>query len=204
MKKQSLELFSGNKSVSKICEASGFISLSLDINPKLNPSICCDILDFSPSLISGDISFIWASPDCRYFSRLKSSTDWHKEIVKYRQYNYTPISPGSRVALLLLFKTIEIIKYYSPTLWVIENPVGRMRHIPELCLFAPYRYSVNYKDWGFPYSKETDLYTNQLFAFSSKKVQRFNSPGLLKLSSQDRSNIPGLLIQFILDHAIWN
>jgi hypothetical protein len=199
----SLELFSGLKSVSLICADNGFIAHTLDNNPKLQPSICCDILNFDYSTLISEISFIWASPDCKFFSRLAKNDQWKKTILKYRQYHYEPLTINTHKALLYVTKTIEIIDHYKPALWIIENPVGRLRHIPELCRFAPYRYCVNYKDWGFPYSKETDLYTNQLFCFSSKKVQRFNSPGLSSLSSQVRACVPGQLIQFIIDCAIW-
>jgi hypothetical protein len=201
--KVSLELFSGLKSVSQICETNGFITHTLDHNKKLLPSICCDILNFDYTLITGSVDFIWASPDCRYFSRLAKNDQWLKTIKKYRQYHYEPISDNTINAKALLLKTIEIIDFYHPVLWIIENPIGRLRHIEDLCRFAPYRYSINYKDWGFSYSKETDLYTNQLFCFSTKKIQRFNFPGLSSKTSQQRAIVPGQLVQFIISKAQW-
>jgi hypothetical protein len=199
--KNSLELFSGSATVSQVCSLFGFSAWSVDSNSKLNPSICCDILDLTYDQLPFSFDFIWASPDCRYFSRAGDSTNWKKNILKYRQYFYEPLTLGALNSLNLLNTTISIIDYYKPKLWVIENPIGRMRHIPELKKFAPYRYSVNYQDWGHSFAKETDLYTNQLFCFDSKKVQR-SGPGVQSVSSRfSRSVVPSLLIKFILEHA---
>ena len=42
-----LELFSGTKSVSKVAKALGWETISLDIDPKFDPDLCMDILDFN-------------------------------------------------------------------------------------------------------------------------------------------------------------
>lgn len=194
----SLELFSGSKTVSTVLSSHGFDARTVDINEKLTPSLCCNILNFNYKDCPGEVELIWASPDCTCFSRTAESGLWKKEIKKYRQYNYTPLTKKSRSALLLLIKTIEIIKHYKPAVWFIENPVGRMRHIPELQLFAPFRYSVNYKDFGFDYSKETDIYTNQYLNFEQKKIIR-PGKGLLSINSKyKRSIVPAQLIESIL------
>ena len=201
--KYSLELFSGSKTVSSAASDFGFIPTSLDFNNKLNPSICCDILDFLPQSLELPFSFIWASPDCRYFSRMAQPICWQKRTIKYRQYEYIPLTSGSVASISYLKKTLEIINWYNPDLWIIENPIGKLRHLQIMKHFAPYRYSVNYQDWGHPFAKETDLYTNQLFCFSTKKVQR-SGLGLSSVNSRFyRSVVPGLLVKFILEHAIF-
>jgi hypothetical protein len=201
--KYSLELFSGSKIVSSVSSSLGFSSWSVDINPKLKPSICCDLLDFDPCSLNLPFSFIWASPDCRFFSRAGLSYHWQKSTIKYRQYSYSPLSCSAVNSLDLLHKTLDVIEFYSPDLWIIENPIGRLRHIPMLKKFAPYRYSVNYQDWSHPFAKETDLYTNQLFCFSSKKVQR-SGLGLSSVNSRfARSVVPAALVKFIIEHALF-
>lgn len=201
VKPYALELFSGSKAVTKVLEEHGFEVISLDWNPKLKPSICCDILDFPFDRIKVPISVIWASPNCQTLSRVARSGQWIKKTIKYRQYQYTPIGLNSIAAVQFVAKTLAIIAYYNPRAYFIENPVGRMRHLEDIKKFVPYRYSVNYKDYGFEYSKETDIYTNQLFALSTKKVIR---PGLGVLSlhtSYQRSKVPEKLVEFLLLHS---
>ena len=193
----SLELFSGMHTISNYLTSIGFDSWSVDNNPKLHPRVCCDILNFPYSSMPAHFSFIWASPDCRFFSRNSSLKYWAKTIIKYRQYHYSPISPGSSKAIALLLKTIEIIRYYNPLVWFIENPCGRMRHVKELQLFAPFRYSVNYKDFGFSYSKETDLYTNIYLPIQQFKVIRFGT-GVSSINSRQlRSVVPPDLLSYL-------
>lgn len=192
-----LELFSGSKTVSNFFISKGIPSISVDINSKLSPSICCDILKLSRDMLPGSVDFIWASPDCTCFSRAGLASHWIKLNIGYRRYRYTPVTPEAQTAFALLLKTIEIINWFPDVQFVIENPVGRMRHFSELAALAPYRYSVNYKDWAFSYSKETDLFTNILLPFSSSVPLR-PGLGLRSVNSKySRSMVPVSLIDFI-------
>lgn len=200
-----LELFSGSCHFSQVSESLGFDAWSVDINKKLNPRVCCNILDFNPQLFPSSFDIVWASPDCSTFSRQAYSGLWDKKVKKYRVYSFTPISEKSKLGLALLLRTIDIIKYYSPQVWFIENPVGRMRHIVEMQQFAPFRYSVNYKDWGFDYSKETDIYTNQYLNLPQKKVIRPGRSVADLYSKYARSVVPKDLIKFlILNSSLFN
>lgn len=197
-----LELFSGSKTVSSVFESYGIHAWSVDNNQKLNPSICCDIRELCKNDLPKYFDIIWASPDCSTFSRSASPGLWNKEVLKYRQYNYTPVSEKSYLGLSLLLTTIEIIKFYNPPVWFIENPVGRMRHIKQLKLLAPFRYSVNYKDWGFDYSKETDIYTNQYLPLPQKKVIRLGKGVMSVNSVYERSRVPAMLINFLIKNSV--
>ena len=60
----------------------------------------------------------------------------------------------------LVLKTLEIIKYFDPEIWFIENPQGRLRH-REIMKDIPY-YTVDYcmfSSWG--YKKRTNIWTNK-------------------------------------------
>ena len=57
-------------------------------------------------------------------------------------------------SLQLVDRTLEIIKYFEPVFWVIENPVGRLWKMrPELG--KPWYF--NPCDFGDPYTKKTGL-----------------------------------------------
>ncbi len=195
----SLELFSGTKSVSEVFKEYGFDAWSVDNDPKLHPRICEDILVFPLSGLPNDIEIIWASPDCRYFSRNGDARHWTKVIKKYRQYEYLPNTIEAIQALLLIERTIQIIRSINPKYYFIENPIGRLRHIKVIQQFAPFRYSVNYKDFGFNYSKETDIYTNAYLGLSQKKVIRPGRSVKYINSRLERARVPGLLICNILN-----
>jgi site-specific DNA-cytosine methylase len=204
MKKYALDLFSGSGNVTHELEKQGFIVFSCDWNTRYNAWFCGNILEFPFQKISEKISVIWASPDCSTFSREASPALWSKETLKYRQYRYTALTSRSMAALSYVAQTIKIIQYFKPALWIIENPVGRLRHLEIMGQFAPYRYCVNYRDWGFDYSKETDIYTNQLFALPTIKTV-YPGQGVMSLNTSfQRSKVPPLLVDFLVNHSVFD
>lgn len=197
----SIELFSGQATFSKLMQQKGYEAISLDINPKFNPSICCDILDYTPDFIPGSVAAAWASPDCQLLSRAADSRHWSKETIKYRQYRYTPMTDAARRSLAQVNKTIDIIKSINPRVWFIENPIGRIHHLSALKSIGHYRYAVNYANWGFPYSKETYIFTNTQLCLPILKVHS-NFPGLRSVNNRvQRSAIPVKLLEFLISQA---
>lgn len=195
-----LEIFSGKKIVSSIAESKGYQSISIDNNPRLNPSICCDILNFDPGTLPGKPLFIWASPVCTELSRTAKPEHWEKSTKKYRQYNYLPKTAKAVKSLQMVQKTVDIIEYFYPVPFVIENPVGRIHHLPSLQGLGHYRYFVNYSNFGFPYSKETYLFSNMQLPFSTKKYKVI-APGLVTVRNvAKRSEVPRQLIETIFNY----
>ena len=69
-----LELFCGTKSVGKVAEKLDIDTVSLDILPKFNPDVCCNIMDSDYTAYpKGHFDFIWASPPCTEFSVAKTT-----------------------------------------------------------------------------------------------------------------------------------
>lgn len=198
---QSIELFSGSGEISLIFQSKGFHTLTVDNNPKLKPDLCIDICELSADILPGSVALFWASPDCTRFSRAAAQKHWTKETISYRNYNYTPATAEAIKAEKLLIRTVQLIQEINPGVWFIENPVGRMPHLPALRNFGHYRYCVNYADWGFSYGKETYIFTNQLLPLPTKVQKRF-LPGLRSVSDKSkRSLIPAGLIHFLVDHS---
>jgi len=198
--KQSLELFSGTAIVSKVLVLNGFDSITVDYNPFFQPDICCDILSLSRSMLPNQIDFIWASPDCRCWSRTGNPNHWRKIINSYRNYTHIPLTPEAEKAVYLLQKLIYIISWFPKAKFVIENPIGKIHHRPEMKILPHYRYAVNYADFGFDYSKETYLFTNFLLPFSAKKVSSFK-PSVYTINNRiQRSAVPVKLIEKIVKY----
>lgn len=144
-----LELFSGTGSVSKVCKKLGYEVVSVDIsNQFMNPTHLVDILKFNyKQYKSGYFDIIWASPPCRTFSSMKFLTATMEEILKEIELEGLPP----------LKKTLEIIKYFKPKYYFIENPANsKMKNYLDL----PNKV-VSYCQYGYDYQKNTRIWTNK-------------------------------------------
>lgn len=153
-----LELFSGTGSVGKVCKEMGWEVISLDLK---GADINTNILNWDYTQYPvGHFNLIWASPPCDTFSQLRKS--WigrklkcHHGEVCTRELLQNDIDT---IGLPILRKTEEIIEYFNPTYYFIENPqTGNMKMYLN---HRPY-YDVDYckyTDWG--YQKRTRIWTN--------------------------------------------
>jgi hypothetical protein len=157
-----LELFCGTKSVGDIFSSSGYDVISLDYNKKFNATHTEDILKWDyRQYPSGYFDVIWASPDCTTWSiatggkyRTKAS------IYGLNNQHQAQASLGNEMVL----RVMEIITYFQPKAWFIENPKGLLKYFPPLvqyidCVGANMNliYYGNY-NWGFP--KPTNIWSN--------------------------------------------
>ena len=144
-----LELFCGTKSVGKVCESIGWNTISVDLEPKFKPTHTCNILDFDYKQYSKDyFGVIWASPPCVEYSKLQDG--WLNRIRKGKLYTKEQQEIEMKESDKLVFKTLEIINYFKPELWFIENPFGRLKD-RDIMKNIPY-YIVDYckySDWGY-------------------------------------------------------
>lgn len=136
-----LDLFSGTGSVEKAYPNATVISV--DINPKYKPTHCVDILDFNYKQYES-FDIIWASPNCKDYSILKQI----KTIDRY-------FSNADK----LVKKVIEIIEYFKPKKWFIENPwTGYLKSRPFMQHLNYYR--VDYCQYRYGPRKATAVWTN--------------------------------------------
>ena len=157
-----LELFSGTGSVGKVCKEKGWEVVSLDLT---NADINIDILkwDYKKDYKEGDFDIIWGSPPCNTFSALRRVHIGRKlkafgmdKIVTREMLDNDMIENG----LPLLRKAQEIIEYFKPKFWFIENPqTGRMKEFLTDLNYYDVDY-CKYSDWG--YRKRTRIWTNNM------------------------------------------
>jgi len=158
-----LELFSGTHSFGKVSHEMGFevISLDRDLGAecplgsgyKSKNHIKEDIMTWDyKKYPRGYFDLITASPVCAWWSCIKYS-----HIGRY--YTRDKIEADiDNFGKPMVDKVFEILDYFDPKYYVIENPdTGRMKeYIPD---WIPY-YIVFYCMYGKPYRKRTRFWTN--------------------------------------------
>jgi len=140
-----LELFCGNKSISKVAEARGHQVFTVDIDKKFNPNLCKDVMDLTAKEINclfGEPDVIWASPPCTEYSHAK-----RRGVRKIEEANK------------IVMKTIELIKQLEPNFWIMENPQTGLLKKQEFMKNIPF-VDCSYCKYGMPYRKQTRFWNN--------------------------------------------
>ena len=141
-----LELFSGTGSVRKAVSHMFSEVVSIDILPKFEATETIDILEWNYKKYPvGYFDAVWASPPCVEYSKLK----------------YISKAPRNlTLADSIVKRTLEILEYFNPERWFIENPQTGLLKDREFMWGLPYvdvDYCM-YSDWG--YKKKTRIWTN--------------------------------------------
>ena len=135
-----LEMFSGTGSVGLVAKSLGFNVISLDLK---NADINNDILKWDYKQFDRNhFDFIWSSPPCTEYSVATTRG--------IRNIEY---------ANSIVLKTIEIIKYFNPKYFVIENPQTGLLKNQEFMDEFDFK-DVDYCKYGFNYRKRTRLWNN--------------------------------------------
>lgn len=143
-----LELCCGTKSASRAIRRmwSAAKIVTLDADPSHSPTILTDVCEWNYKddvFPRGYFDIIWASPPCTEYSLAKTT-------------GVRDLTGADRIVLSVR----RIIDYFSPTAWFIENPhallhlrtiMGDIDHLRTTCTYCQY---------GTPYKKETDIWTN--------------------------------------------
>ena len=206
-----LELFSGTHSVGKVASELGWESISVDMMLPATHQV--DILEFDYKQYDKNyFDIVWASPPCVEYSKLQDC--WLGRLRKGLLYTREQQEISMKEADKLVLKALEIIDYFKPTLWFIENPLGRLkdREIMEGLHYYTVDY-CRYSDWG--YKKRTNIWTNntnfipktcegegkcphmigRIHVTNLGNVERRNRVGGANLTQQERYRIPADLIR---------
>ena len=203
-----LELFAGSRSIGKAAIQLSFELFSSDINDFEDIDYVVDIRKFDVNKVPFKPFIIWASPPCTGFSVASIGSHWTGG-----KKGYIPKTEISTIGIELVQKTIEIIKYFNPKYWFIENPRGLLRKMPFMQEFK--RQTVWYCQYGDNRAKPTDIWTNsntwipRPCCFNgNKKCHHESAPRGAKTGTQgrngayDRSKIPHELCIEILQSCI--
>ena len=208
-----LELFSGTKSVGDYAESIGIEVISLDIEPKWNATYTMDILDVNDDFLDkltekhGKIDMIWASPDCRHYSKVR--------------YNWRALGhpePNLEYADTLVRKALYIIDYLKPKFWWIENPATGLLKTRHILDDVPYKrccYCKYDEDGTFRTKKETMIWGSvngwdadmcdkahgycDIKAEHGRHLESIGNNKNTSVNGTQRLRIPRLLIQSLFD-----
>ena len=140
-----LELFSGTGSICRAFRDKGWNVVSLDIDPKAGADITADILTWDYRIYpEGHFDAVWSSPVCTMYSVARSRAKIPRDLVW---------------ADSLVAKTLEIIDYFKPKVWGVENPGSGLLKTREVVAGLPWK-DISYCKYGFFYRKWTRIWTN--------------------------------------------
>jgi hypothetical protein len=201
-----LELFAGSRSIGKEAEKLNFNVFSSDINNFDKIDYVVNILEFDYTKVPFNPDVIWASPPCTGFSVAALGHHWTGG-----KNAYIPKTDTAKLGIELAKKTIEIINYYNPKYFFIENPRGLLRKMNFMDNFI--RHTVTYCQYGDNRMKPTDIWTNSNIwtprkpckngdscHISAPRGSRTGTQGLK--GAYERSKIPELLCKEILKSCI--
>ena len=153
-----LELFSGTGSVGKVCKQLGWNGVSVDMLLPADHQV--DIMEFDYKQYPKDhFDIVWASPPCTNYSKLQDA--WLGRMRKGQIYTKEIQDQEMKQDDRLVEKTFEIIDYFNPELWFVENPATSKMKDRPIMKDKP-NYLVDYcmySDWG--YRKRTRIWTNK-------------------------------------------
>ena len=140
---RALDLFSGTQSITKAFRNSGHECDSLDLCPLGNPTFNANVLDWDfRALPPGHYDCIWASPPCENYSIARSNAATPRDLA---------------LADSIVRRTIEIIDWFRPKAFFVENPAGSLLWRR----FAwPRLVTTSYCSYQMSYRKTTTVATN--------------------------------------------
>jgi len=135
----------GTKSVSNVWRDAGHETLTLDIDPKCMPDICIDLMAWEYTDFGlAPPDFVHFSPPCTQYSIARSKAKTPRDL---------------EGADALVQRCLDIIAYWRPRYWFLENPQTGLLKTRDVVRGIPY-VDLDYCMYGAPYRKRTRIWTN--------------------------------------------
>ena len=199
--KMALDLCSGTGSVGRQLSKRGYKVVSVDVRAVCNPTICVDLLKWDYTRYKpGTFEVIAASPPCTEYSQAKTTRP--RDLAK---------------ADALVAKVLEIIRYFRPRLWWVENPrtgLLKTRSVIKGLRWLDLDY-CQFSDWG--YKKPTRFWCSPAIASlnpvlcdprscpnveeSTKGTYKHRETlggGGMKSSTQKKGRVPDGVVDYLL------
>ena len=143
---RALFLCSGTGSVGEPFRLAGWEVIDVDWDDRYGAEVQVDIMtwDYNAAFPTGYFDVIWASPDCTQYSRARTTAKTPRNFAK---------------ADALVQKSRDIIDYFQPSVWFIENPDSGLLKTRDVVAGLPY-VRVDYCMYGASYRKRTRIWTN--------------------------------------------
>ncbi|AYR04617.1 putative cytosine DNA methyltransferase [Chrysochromulina parva virophage Moe] len=206
-----LELFKGTGSITNYLKETNpdYEVISLDILKKYNPTITSDILTWDYKIYPQyHFDIIWASPECKIFSSLQ-----HTNIGR-KWESMEDLNNARKTNWCFPLKVLEIIEYFKPKVYFIENPYySAMKDIEQMKLIKSFRF--DYCAFGYKYKKPTRIWSNlelkeklcscegHDFRLGISNSKNFNKKNTQKdkTTLNERYSIPQDLLNYLFNEA---
>ena len=151
-----LDLFSGTGSITKTmqeifgdCEV-----VSVDIDPKFEPTIVSDILklDYKSLWKPGHFDLVWVSPPCTMYSRARTLAP--------RDYGMSD---------RFVKRGMAIVEYLRPKIFAMENPAAGLRLRPFMRRWDRYVNTLDYCQYSTPETGDTYMYKKPTCIWTNNK-----------------------------------
>lgn len=148
-----VELFAGTQSFSRVMRRRGHDTFTFDLDPAFKCDVSGDIRDIRDLGKGNRADILWASPPCTAFSVASIGTHWGGG-----QRGYIPKTSKAKLGMELVQHTLQLIHDTKPKWWFIENPRGVLRKLPFM--EGMFRHTISYCQYGDKRMKPTDVWTN--------------------------------------------
>tara|TARA_R100000951_G_scaffold99439_1_gene89786 strand:+ start:38 stop:703 length:666 start_codon:yes stop_codon:yes gene_type:complete len=190
--KNALDLFTGTGSWKKVMKDLSYNVVSVDITDykgKFNITHKVDILEWDYKIYDKNyFDIISAGCPCIWYSILQRTwINRYKRNKKTKEkYLYTEelYKKDLEYSDKLVLKTLEIIDYFKPRLWFIENPYTSLLKKRIFMKDKPF-YIVDYCSYGFDYKKRTIIFTNKK-DFKPKLCGKLKCPSIIKSNTKTK------------------
>ncbi len=161
-----LDIFSGTHSVGKVFEQHGHEVVSVDLDDTFKPTHNVSVLDwdFRALYPSGHFDYIHCSPPCIMYSSLSPCnygrviTHKDEKVLWCREIHEQAMTESDQLVL----KAFEIIDYFKPKFWTMENPFHHgFSFLGKRDIMKDIPYTVaGYCQYGVEYKKPTAFFNN--------------------------------------------